>query len=216
MRIIKINRHRVTKRALREAVDVLRAGGVVVHPSESSYGLAADPRNAAAVRRMFSMKSRSKGMSALVVAHSFGQAAKAVRLVGAIRKLARRHWPGPLTVVAPALGDFYVSGGERSEDLAIRVPASAWLRALAREFGGPITSTSANVSGGAPAYSAAAVHRAFRGREPKPDLLLDAGRLPERPSTTLVRAKGGRIEVLRQGQLKIESRTREAGSGKQA
>jgi len=203
MRIIKINRHRVTKRALQEAVDVLRAGGVVVHPSESSYGLAVDPRNAAAVRRMFSMKGRSKSMSALVVAYSFGQAEKAVRLAGAIRKLARRYWPGPLTVVAPALGDFYVSGGERADDLAIRVPASAWPRALAREFGGPVTSTSANISGSAPAYSAAAVRRAFRGRESKPDLLLDAGRLPDRPPTTLVRAKGDRIEVLRQGQVKL-------------
>lgn len=203
MRIIKINRHRMTKRALREAVDTLRAGGVVVHPSESSYGLAVDPSNAAAVRRMFSMKGRAGGKSVLLVACSSDQAAKAARLTGTIGKLARRHWPGPLTVVAPALGDFYVSGGDKAADIAIRVPASVWARELAREFGGPVTSTSANVSGNAPAYSASAVRRAFRGREPKPDLLLDAGRLPTRPPTTIVRAKGDRIEVLRQGQLKI-------------
>lgn len=205
MRTIRIDRHRVTKRALREAVDVLRAGGVVVHPSESSYGLAVDPRNAAAVRRMFSMKGRGKCKPALVVAHSFSQADRVVRIAGALRKLARKHWPGPLTIVAPASGDYYVACGERVECIAVRVPASAWARALAREFGGPVTSTSANVSGDAPAYSATAVRRAFRNREPKPDLLLDAGRLPDRPPTTIVRAKGDRVEVLRQGILKLES-----------
>lgn len=205
MRTITINRHRITKRALIEAVDVLRSGGVVVHPSESSYGLAVDPRNAAAVRRMFSMKGRAEGKAVLVVAHSFAQAGKAVRLTGRLRTLARKNWPGPLTVIAPASGDFYVVGGEKAKDLAIRVPASAWARALAREFGGPVTSTSANVSGDAPAYTPAAVRRAFRNREPKPDLLLDAGRLPDRPPTTIVRMKGKRIEILRQGQVKITS-----------
>ncbi len=207
MRVVRINRNRVNKRVLKEAVDVIRSGGVVVHPSESSYGLAADPRNAPAVRRLFAMKGRTKGKSALVVADSFAQAGKAVRLTGRSARLARLHWPGPLTIVAPVIGDFYVAGGERAEDLAIRVPASAWARALAREFGGPITSTSANVSGETPAYSLTAVRRTFRGREPKPDLMLDAGRLPDRPPTTIVRARGNRIEILRQGQLKITLRS---------
>ncbi|MEA3249928.1 MAG: L-threonylcarbamoyladenylate synthase [Patescibacteria group bacterium] len=203
MRIIKVNRYRVTKRALREAVDVLRAGGVVVHPSESSYGLAVDPKNAAAVRRMFAMKGRKKGKSALVVACSFKQADKAVRLTGKLRILARKHWPGPLTVVAPARGDFYVAGGEKAKDLAIRVPAAAWARALAKEFGGPVTSTSANISGDVAAYTSTAVRHVFRNREFRPDLMLDAGRLPDRPPTTIVRAVGKGIKILRQGQLEI-------------
>jgi L-threonylcarbamoyladenylate synthase len=176
----------------------------VVHPTESSYGLAADPRNAAAMNRLFSMKGRTSSKSVLVLVHSMAQAEKTVKLTGKLKMLARKNWPGPLTVVAPAKTELYVAGGSSVKDAAVRVPASLWAREIAKTFGGPITSTSANVSGDSAAYSADAVRKAFRGREIKPDLLLDAGRLPDRPPTTLVRMKGSRIEVLRQGILEVE------------
>lgn len=205
MHILKVNRYRVTKRDLAAALEVLRNGGVVVHPTESSYGLAVDPANPAAVRRLFALKGRPDGKPVLVVAASVGQALRHVGLSRSMRRLAERHWPGPLTVVGRPLSSLLSGGGRsgKAAGVAIRVPASCWARALAAGLGRPVTSTSANVSGSSPAYSAAAVRRAFAGSALKPDLMIDAGTLPSRPPSTLVRERRGRIEVLRAGPVRV-------------
>jgi len=204
MKIIKVNKYRVTKRTLAEAVEVLRAGGVVVHPSESSYGLAVDPTNPQAIKRLFKLKKRSSKLPVLLTASSFKQAEKVVRLSGELQKLARKYWPGPLTIIAPAKHKLDLTGtGRSSAAIAVRVPAAVWLRALAQEFGHPVTSTSVNLSGRSAAYSAAGVRRTFAGQKNKPDLLLDAGRLPNRAPSTVVRQRGHELEILRDGPIKL-------------
>ena len=203
MRILKIDKYRVTKRKLAEAVAVLRAGGVVVHPTESSYGLAVDPANREAVRRLFELKGRPDDKPVLVVAASVGQAEQNVVIHPVLKKLVKRYWPGPLTVIGHPLSIMYVRGLYRFSDVAVRVPASAWARALAAELGRPITSTSANRSNDPPAYSLAAVRRSFVTSTIKPDLMLDAGSLSIRPLSTIVRERRGRLEVLRPGLIVI-------------
>ena len=95
---------------------------------------------------------------------------------------------------------------QAQRDGAVRVPKSAWARAVARAAGGLVTSTSANLSGDAAIYDPADVVRAFRGRRHEPALLIDAGPLPARPPSTIVRAgKRGMMEVLRQGAVKVVS-----------
>lgn len=185
--------------ALREAIEVLHAGGVVAFPTETSYGLAVDPMNPEAVARLYVVKARDRNKPLPLIAASVAQVRRTARLAGKAAHFAGRYWPGPLTIVLtlrhaiPALGT--------AQEAAIRVPGSATARALAQAFGGMITSTSANVSGEEPLYSGAAVRRVFARRARKPDLVLDAGTLPKRPASTIVRFRRGRMEVLRDGAL---------------
>jgi len=129
-------------------------------------------------------------------------------LHGIAAKLAAR-WPGPLTILLPIRSvakRAVVSMGDDGT-AAVRVPASAWARAIAEAAGGVATSTSANRSGGQNLYSGAAVIAEFGTRRIRPDLLLDAGPLPPRKPSTIVAVRGAgrnaRIEVLRQGSVRI-------------
>ena len=136
---------------IEDAVDVLGRGGVVAYPTDTFYGLAVDPRNAAAVATLFALKGRDAGKPSPLVAGSLEQARAAVVFNAVADRLATRFWPGPLSLVLPAnpLVCRAVLGGGTTG--AIRVPAHDVARELAAAFGFCITATSANVSGRAPA-----------------------------------------------------------------
>ena len=189
MRTIKIARTRVSKRALKEAADVLRSGGVVVFPTETSYGLAVDPSNPKAVRRVYAIKERSKRKPLPFIASSQRSIEKMFTLRGKARALALRYWPGPLTLV--------LSFKKGRKTGAVRVPSSVWARAIAHAAGGLVTSTSANISGESAVYNSRGIARSFAGRDHIPDLFLNAGVLPKRRASTIVRVKNDTIEVLR-------------------
>jgi L-threonylcarbamoyladenylate synthase len=203
MRVLKINRTRVSKRALAEAAAVLRAGGVVVFPTETAYGLAADPRNAEAVREIFRIKGRSPEKSLPFVAASVAVVRKNFVIDPISAKLARRHWPGPITLVLSFKRRNRIAAATHEKTGAVRVPASAWARALACEAGGVVTSTSANLSGDATAYRGSELIRVFKNRRTGPALVLDAGALPRRAPSTIVRVRRGGVMVLRQGAVKV-------------
>lgn len=205
MKTIKVNKYRLNQKILRQALEVLRAGGVVVHPSESSYGLAVDPRNSSAVKKLFRLKHRSSGKPVLLAAASLQQVEDVVRLSIGLKRLIKRYWPGPLTIVAPAKRQLDLTGtGRPIAQIAIRVPAAVWLRALAKGLGHPVTSTSVNLTGQPPAYSPREIRQIFSGRKLQPDLLLAVGTLPHRPPTTIIRQKGQKIEILRPGTIVIK------------
>lgn len=200
MTIISIDRYRPSRRAISAAVATLRSGGAVVFPTETSYGLAVDPGNAEAVTKAYAIKSRERGKPLPLIAGSFAHARRIGTFSAAAAFAARKFWPGPLSFVLPARAGLPAAAG--SKEIVIRVPAAASARALALAFGGAITSTSANVSGDEPLFSGDAVRRAFSSRKIRPDLLLDAGTLPLRPPSTIVRLRRGKIVVLREGAVK--------------
>ncbi len=204
MKVLRITRGRVTKRALAEAAAVLRAGGVVVMPTETAYGLAAVPSDRAAVGRIYRIKGRPARKALPLIADSMASVRRAFVLDGRALSLARGYWPGPLTLVLPFRRNAGLPAAAGGTSGAVRVPRSAWARALAEAAGGLVTSTSANLSGEAAIYDARKVVASFRGRRHAPDLVLDAGALPVRMPSTIVRAKKGKIEVLREGPVKVQ------------
>lgn len=181
---------------IREAVRVLKQGGVIAYPTETTYGLGCDPRNAAAIRRIFRIKGRSQKKSFLLVAATVAQVKKVAVLSGASVRLARRYWPGPLTLVLQQRSD-------PRKDIGIRVSSSGIVQKLASRFGYPIVSTSANRSGEVECRSGRAVVTRFSKQANQPDLVIDAGRLPRRKPSTIVRVTAsGRLEVLRHGAVR--------------
>ena len=133
-----------------KGVACLKAGGLVVFPTDTLYGVGADVFNIVALRRVFELKGRPLGLALPVLVSSWKQVESVAQDIPEIGcRLAQQFWPGPLTLVLPRfrrLPDL-VTGG--LDTVAVRMPDHPIPLALAREFGGPITGTSANPSGGA-------------------------------------------------------------------
>jgi L-threonylcarbamoyladenylate synthase len=187
---------------LQTAVDVLRGGGVVAYPTDTLYGLAADPTNRSAVDAIFRVKGRRTGEALPLVAASLVQVERvAGRLPDATRRLAERFWPGPLTLIVDAWPGLAPAVHGETGTVAIRVPDHAVARALAEACGAPITSTSANRSGEPAVDNADDVVRSIGDRL---ELVIDGGRTPGGPPSTIVDTRSADVRIIRAGAVASE------------
>ena len=178
------------------AAGILRAGGVAVVPTDTVYGLAARPTDAAAVQAVFRLKDRPLGMHLPVLAASADQVrALGVAFTRGAEVLAERWWPGPLTMAfgfdAQLRRPNWLDG--RAE-VAVRIPDHDFLRALLEETG-VLLVTSANRHGEPTPRVAEAVSTALGHAV---DLVVDGGPLRDVPST-LVNVRGAEPSVEREG-----------------
>jgi len=185
--------------AVRKAGALVRRGGLVAFPTDTVYGLGCDPRNATAVERLFEAKARSNNPVPLVCS-SLRVASGLVVLSPTALKLARDHWPGALTIVAPQRAELPARVSQGTGLLGVRVPASALCVSLAKEVGGAITGTSANLSGRPSCRTAGEVVASLGDRV---DLVIDGGELHATEST-VVKVVGTTVEVLRRGSIGVE------------
>jgi L-threonylcarbamoyladenylate synthase len=183
--------------AIRDAAQLLRDGRVVAYPTDTLYGLAVDPRNVVAVRRLFELKGRAETSALTLIAADLAQAEAAGDFNPLASRLAAQWWPGPLTIVVTArsiIARETLAGGTT---VGIRVPAHDVARALAREFGFCITATSANRSGANPAVVTEEVIATL----PQIDAVIDAGGVKGGAPSTLVDAHDGRATLVREGAI---------------
>ena len=203
MRRIAIDAHQPAATALAEAAAILRAGGVVAMPTDTLYGLAADPFSRAAITRVFAIKGRSAERAMPLVAADVDQV---VRQIGPLSEVAQRlasmYWPGPLTLLVPRPPSIpaEVAGGRG--EIGVRVPAHTVPRELCRAHGRLLTATSANLSGEPPSNDPDAVARSLGLAGPLGvDLLLDAGRTPGGAPSTIVDVTGRDVRLVRPGAI---------------
>lgn len=140
----------------------IAAGGVIAYPTESVWGLGCEPRNQHAMQRLLALKRRAPAKGVILIASSFAQLAPFVgRVAASTLKPALDSWPGPHTWIVPAAAwvPAWLTGGR--DTLAVRVTAHPVAAALCRAYGGPIVSTSANVSGAPAARTGLRVRRQF-------------------------------------------------------
>jgi len=179
------------------AVEVLRRGGLVAIPTETVYGLAADAENLTAIARLYAVKGRPAGHPLIV--HAAGVDALdgyVADVTPALRALAARFWPGPLTAIV-ARGPrtpLAVTGGQ--ETVAVRAPAHPLARAILERFGGALVAPSANRFGRVSPTTAAHV-RADLGDDV--DLVVDGGPAPIGVESTIVDLTGDVPAILRAG-----------------
>jgi L-threonylcarbamoyladenylate synthase len=187
---------------LAAAARLVAGGGLVCLPTESTYGLAVDPRCPGALSRLTGLKGHRPGHSpfALIAPDLAAARALASTWPAAAEELAARHWPGPLTLVIPARADLPPELVGPGGGVGVRVSSHPLAAALARAVGAPITATSANRSGAPPATTAAEA-RAALGAEV--DLVLDGGACVGIASTVVAVAEGGRLTLVRAGAIDL-------------
>ena len=186
-------------RDIARAAQLLRAGGLVAFPTETVYGLGADASNAQALARLYAVKRRPAEHPVIVHFDSVERAFTWTRDVPeAARTLAKRFWPGPLTLILKrsALAKDFITGGQ--DNVGVRVPAHPVARELLAVFGGGIAAPSANRFGLVSPTTAAHV-LADLGADV--DLVLEGGPSEVGIESTIVDLSGAKPAVLRPGKI---------------
>jgi len=202
MRRVFVNPESPHRDAVQEAAKLIHAGRIVAIPTDTLYGLAADPFSTEAVARVFAAKGRPASLPVPLVAADVAQVeAWLAPLTVAARRLAGRFWPGPLTLLlsAPRTLAKAVTAGEST--VGVRVPNHVVAQAICRAAGRPVTSTSANVSGQAATADPDVVEASLGAAI---DLLIDAGPTPGGPASTIVDASGSTLRLVRNGAIPWE------------
>jgi L-threonylcarbamoyladenylate synthase len=186
--------------ALEPALAVLRHGGVVAYPTDTLYGLAADPRVPQAVQRVFEIKGRSEQQSIPLIAATVEQARALGHFSALAARLADRFWPGPLTLIVQQKVPL-APGVAQQGTVAVRVPDHPIARALAAGLGFAITSTSANRSGAQPCATAEEVINAVGASV---SIVVDGGPTRGGSPSTIVDVTGAVPSLVRAGAVPWE------------
>jgi len=165
----------MTGETIPTAVKILQQGGLVIYPTETCYGLGADATNPVAVRKVFLAKKRGLDSPISVIVSSLEMIKKYAIVPREVEQLVNEHMPGPLTLVVKNKSFPRILCGEGIK-VGFRIPDHVIALELVKQFGKPITATSANISGGPDPYL-------------MPDLPVDFtinyGKLPKRPTSTV-------------------------------
>ena len=188
--------------ALKKASVIIKKGGVVAYPTETFYGLGVKYDDISALKKLYGIKYRSWNKALpLIIGEGRELDLIASDMTVSAEKLAKKFWPGPLTLLLPARPDISEFITANTGKIAVRIPGASFALDLARSLGFPITATSANISGMPPADTADDVIRYFGDAL---DLIIDCGKTPGGKPSTIVDASGQKIRFLRAGAVSIE------------
>ncbi len=181
------------------AVAALQRGEVIVYPTETLYGLGADALNCAAVEKVFQLKGRDPNNPLPVLVAERNMLNALVTEVSPLaEKLIARFWPGPLTIVLPARHDIPAPLVNSTGGVGVRISSQIIATELVRTLGRPLTATSANPSGKAPARTMREAESYFDAIE----IFIDAGELPSKTGSSVIEFHGEKIKIIRDGDIK--------------
>ena len=188
--------------AYAEIVSLLRDGGVIAFPTDTAYGLGADPFNAASIDRVFAIKGRAETKPILLLVDSVGMAETVIQAADVFYSVVEKFWPGPLTIITRAVGSLPANLTAGTHSIGLRWPVAAFANTLVSRFGRPITATSANRSGMPAAVTADEVSEQLGDSI---DALVDGGALPARGGSTVLDLTVDPPLVRREGPVSFET-----------
>ena len=198
--LLPVDPQRPDWRQVRRIASVIRRGSVVAMPTDTVYGMVANPFDSKAVRMLFRLKRRPETKPILLLIDGWRRLAPLVRTFPhPFRAIASRFWPGPLTVILPASKSVPELVTAGTGNVAVRCPGSPLIRMLGRSIGSPLTGTSANLSGLAAATTADEVVRQFGARL---CYVVDGGRSANRQVSTIIDLSGEPC-VIRSGAIPV-------------
>jgi L-threonylcarbamoyladenylate synthase len=184
---------------LDDAIAALRADELVVFPTETFYGIAADPFSPSALEKLFAIKGRDPQKPIALIAADAEMALSIAREISTVaRSLAKAFWPGPLTIVLPARAGFPAQLVGPDGGVGVRVSPHPIARALSEGLARPITATSANRSGEEPATTIRAAHESLGD---KVKVFLEGGTLHASAPSTVISCDVSGYRIIRTGAI---------------
>ena len=184
---------------LSDAVAALERAEVIIYPTETLYGLGADTLNPDAVEKVFQLKGRDRDNPIpVIVADREMLGSLVAELPPLAEKLMASFWPGPLTLVLPARADVPRPLVNSSGGIGVRISSQPIATGLVRALGRPLTATSANPSGLAPARTVQQAKSYFAGEI---EVFIDAGELTSKTGSTVVEISANGVRIIRDGEI---------------
>jgi len=182
---------------LKLITSVLNQGGVIVYPTDTSYGMGADWQNNKALNKIFKIKGRNKDKNLPVIVSSKKMAKEYVVWNKAAEKLANEFWPGALTIVLRIKSyELRIKGSDNT--LGVRIPDNKIARQIVKALKRPLVSTSANIADYPSAYSLNEFQEQFKNKKILPDIFVNAGSLKIKPASTVVDLSSSQIIIKRE------------------
>ena len=191
-----------TLQNINQAADIIKNGGLIAYPTETVYGLGADPYNSEAIQKIFTAKGRAEDKGIILLIRGADDLSRLICNISPTAQiLIEAFWPGPLTLVFHANRDLSPALLGGRDTIALRHSSSPIATRLLSALGGPLTSTSANRSTEPPARSASEVENALGDHL---DLILDGGPSASAIPSTLVDVSSDRAILLREGAIPVQ------------
>ena len=184
-----------------EAAEVLRAGGVIVFPTDTLYGLGADALSDEAVEKIARIKGRDENKPIHAIVSDTRMMARYAEINPGGKKLAEKFFPGPLTIIFKKRERLISGIAKHIATIGIRIPDNDFCIEMARAFDGPVTATSANRAGEVPQRSLNAILAQLGDAAQEIDLVFDAGELPSSLPSTVIDVSKGEMAILREGAI---------------
>lgn len=184
---------------IHKAIVAIQRNETIVYPTDTVYGLGVNALRPHCLERLFKIKKRPETKPVPVMISNIETAKRLAFVDRKTEKVLEAVWPGPVTVVLKKreiVPDILTAG---KGTIGLRIPDCRFTQILLANLEGPITATSANFSGQPPLSSAAGVVKIFAKSYPRPDLILDAGNLPDSPPLTVLDLTGSQPKILRVG-----------------
>jgi L-threonylcarbamoyladenylate synthase len=181
------------------AAEIVANGGLIAFRTDTFYGLGVDPFHADAVVRIKRLKGREEGKPILLLISDIGDTERLLQSKSAaFEHFSKRFWPGPLTIVAPAVRELPLDITAGTGTVGLRLPDYDNVRLLVRSCGGSLTATSANPAGREPAKSASEVQNYFQNGI---DLIVDGGEVTVTQPSTVIDIVEVPPRVVREGAI---------------
>lgn len=189
---------------LSEITSALKQGKTIVYPTDTLYGLGVNALDKAAVDKLFRVKKRPPTKPMPVIVRDIAMARRFAYIDSRAEKILNALWPGPITVVLSRKDAMpsIVSGGKST--IGMRIPNNEFTKLLLKNIDFPITSTSANISGKEPLIKINSIIKTFENEKYQPDLIINAGDLPENKPSTVIDLTTSKPKILRVGPVKPE------------
>ncbi len=171
--------------AVEKAATIIQAGGTIIAPTDTVYGLLANAANEKAIGKVFAIKSRPKEKFLPILAKNMAMAKKLAKISAKQEKLLEEKWPGKFTARLARKDEMKLFGVE-NETVALRIPFYPFVNSLLEAANLPLCGTSANISGKRASGKIDDVLGQFNGKNNLPDLVINAGDLPESNPSTIV------------------------------
>jgi L-threonylcarbamoyladenylate synthase len=182
---------------IQTAVVELLNGGVVAHPTETCYGLAVDIFNREAVNKLYRLKKMPFTKPVSILVRDLKEAEQYGVFNDKARELAEKYWPGPFTIIVPRTELLPKWINFEMDSVGIRISSNKKARDLVEGFGGPLTTSSANVHGHYQAYTV----KNILDQGIVPDFILDSGQVGPTLPSTIVKVEGEEVSLIRQGPI---------------